>query len=258
MKKTSLQYRISVLNKIKKILIEVFGDLISSAIVYGSTLGDDFCEFSDYDILLIVDNPNIDFLKKIKKIKKNFFKKNIVIDFNIHRTSDLPKVRKDLFWHNNRALYIQKEFDLYGRVLIGKNPFRVNKIDNFFMLREAVKVVNSLVYQSRKLIVNRKLNNVGKILMMKWCIYASLYALASKGVYPKSKKSALSVFNKYFDTPINPEIFLYLKIGNIKEINMNDVAKAYDYLNYLDRNLFAEYEKRKFKKRVSHNGANPN
>lgn len=241
--KTSLKYRLSVLDKIKKILVETFGDLISSAVVYGSTLSDDFCEFSDYDILLVVNNPDILLLKKLKGIKKDFLKNDVIIDFNVHDIGDLPDSRKELFWHNNRALYIQKEFDLYGAVLIGKNPFRTNKIDNFLMLQEAVRVMNSLIYQARKLIVNRRLNNVSKILIMKWCIYASLYALASKGIYPKSKKNALVVFNKYFDSPINPEKFLYLKVNGAAKINLNNIVDAYNFLSYLDRKLFTEYEK---------------
>lgn len=244
----SLKYRRSVLVKIKNLLIVTFGDNISSAIVYGSTLNEDFCEYSDYDILVVVKNPDIVFLKKLKEIKNNFLKDDIVIDFNVHNIDDIPKKRKKLFWHNNRSLYVQKEFDLYGSLLIGKNPFSVNKIDNFQMLKEAIKVINSLNYQARKLIVNRDLNNEGKILMMKWCIYAALYALASKGVYPKNKNEALSIFNKYFNSPIKPKKFLYLKINGADKIQLNHIVEAYKFLSYLDKELFREYGEKKYKK----------
>ncbi|MDD3175993.1 MAG: nucleotidyltransferase domain-containing protein [Candidatus Nanoarchaeia archaeon] len=240
---TILSERYLNLEKIKTSLINSFGSRILSAIVYGSTLNEDFCQYSDYDILLVVDFPDVEFLKRLKEIKETYLKENIKIDFNTHSKEDIPAIRKELFWHNNRGVYVQKEFDLYGTLLIGENLFKSNCVDKGDMLREAVRVINSLNYQARKLLVNKDMTICeNKILMMKWCIYASLYALASRGIYPSTKQLALKTFYEVFKSPINPETFLKLKINNSETISDEDIEQAYSFLNYLDTKIYADYK----------------
>lgn len=230
------------LEKVKQTLINEFGNKIVSAIVYGSTLNEDFCINSDYDILMVVKRPDVKFLNKLREIKLNYMKEKIKIDFNIHSDDDIPSIRKDVFWHNNRGLYVQKEFDIYGRILIGENLFKTDEIDNYEMLKEAVKVINSLNYQARKIMINRNIEDKeNKILMMKWCIYGSLYALASRGIYPKDKRTALQTFYDVFEPPINPEKFLKIKVERTENITLEDVEVAYEFLTYLDKKIFSDY-----------------
>lgn len=240
--KNYIKNRNGNLEKIKKTLQDEFGSKIVCAIVYGSTLNEDFCIDSDYDILMVVKRPDVKFLKKLREIKLDYMKQKVKIDFNIHSDDDIPSIRKDVFWHNNRGLYVQKEFDIYGKVLIGENLFKTDKIDNYEMLKEAVKVVNSLNYQARKIMINKDIDDKeNKILMMKWCIYGSLYALASRGIYPKDKRTALQTFYDVFEPPINPEKFLKIKVERTDAITLEDVEVAYEFLTYLDKKIFSDY-----------------
>jgi len=240
---TSLFNRNLVLDSVKDVLIKIFGNKIVSAIVYGSTLNEDFCIKSDYDILLVVIKSDLKFLKDLRGVKIDFKNRGVEIDFNVHDYGDIPSIRKDLFWHNNRGLYVQKEFEIYGKVLIGENLFRSTGFKNIDMLKEAVRVINSLNYQARKLIINQSLEDDGnKILMMKWCIYGALYALASRGIYPIDKRVALKTFYEEFDPPINPEKFLHIKITRPTEITQEDVEVAYEFLTYLDKKIFNDYK----------------
>jgi len=239
----SLEDRNINLNLIKDTLIKTFGNKVISAIVYGSTLNEDFCVNSDYDILMVVKKPDVKFLKILRTIKLDFLKQNIKIDFNIHNYEDIPSIRKNLFWHNNRGLYVQKEFEIYGKVLIGENLFKTDNINKYEMLKEAVKVINSLNYQARKIMINRNPeDDENKVLIMKWCIYGSLYALASRDLYPKDKKVALQTFYEIFEPPINPEKFLHIKVSRPNNITLEDVEVAYEFLTYLDKKIFEDYQ----------------
>lgn len=230
------------LDEIKKILLEFLKKRIISATVYGSALNEDFCNKSDYDILLVVDKTDIKLLRILKLIKLKYKKRNIDIDFNIHNVDDIPSVRKKLFWHNNRGFYMQKEIELYGKQLIGPNLFKTKNISRKDIFIEAVKVINSLNYQARKLLINKELDQSNRILMMKWCIYGSLYALASRGIYPKTKRLAMEVFYDVFSPPINPEKFLHIKVARTTNITDEDVEVAYEFLTYLDKKIFDDYQ----------------
>lgn len=246
MKTVTIKDRKRVLKKVRNILIGSLKRKIVCAIVYGSTLNNDFCKHSDFDILIVAKNPDVSFLKNLKEIK-NYFLKNekVKIDFNVHKDTDVPKIRKEVFWHNNRGIYVQKEFELYGKVLIGKNIFNSKNINVDKLLPEAVKVINSLNYQARKLLINSDWAFDKKLLLIKWCIYGSLYALASRGIFPSDRKSALKTFNNIFKPRINPLKFLNIKINKVDSITDQDIYEAYKFLNYLDAMIFKEYEKSK-------------
>lgn len=241
-KLNTISSRKASLDSIKKRLIDSIGSKIVCAIVYGSVLNKDFSRNSDFDILIVAKSPNIQFLKKLREIKSNYLLKGIKIDFNVHSETDLPSVRKGLFWHNNRGIYVQKELELYGKVLIGKNVFKTNKIDTKQMFAEAVRVINSLNYQARKIIINTNLDEGDRILLIKWCIYGSLYALASRNIFPPDRKSAMQKFYKVFKPPVNPEIFLRIKVNRSDNITNHDIKLAYKFLSYLDRKIFKDYE----------------
>jgi len=147
----TVKQREKVLTEIGLYLKKYLGEKILSATVYGSTLCEDFCTESDFDILLIFDKLGIEEINKLRKIRLSFSKRKIKIDFNIHLKSELPKVRNRAYWHNNRALFIQKELELYGKQIIGKNLFKNTYfLDNEIKL-ETVRMINSLLYQTRKM-----------------------------------------------------------------------------------------------------------
>ena len=220
---------------IRETLLDTFGNNIYAAIVYGSTLNADFCETSDYDILLVFENMSMQILKKIHTIKEQFENLGVRIDFNSHLISDLPNERGGLYWHNNRCVFIQQELSMTGYPIIGSNPFAGYKADIKDMQVEAVRMLNSFAYQARKMIINKDLNNAeNRLFLVKWCIYGSLYLLAGKGLFYKSRRVGLSQFVKEFEPDIDPMCFLQMKIDRPDMISDEDIDMAYNYINYLD------------------------
>ena len=231
----NMEMRMQNIHSIRRTLVDTFGNTIYAAIVYGSVLNSDFCETSDYDILLVFKTMNMDTLKTLHNIKKYFESIGIIIDFNSHLISDLPNERGKLYWHNNRSVFIQQELASTGYSIIGGNPFAGYKAEIKDMQIEAVRMLNSFAYQSRKLIINKDLNNTeNRMILVKWCIYGSLYLLAGKGLFYNSRKEGLSQFTNVIKTNTDPMCFLYIKINRPKMITDEDIELAYDYINYLD------------------------
>ena len=230
-----------ILDKVKQRLVGEFGEEILSAIVYGSTLGDDYYEASDFDFLLIFKRVDFNTFERLRKIKKELADQGIVVDFNTHTLAELPRTRQGAFWHNNRGIYVQKELALYGRVLFGETYFKDLTLRQSDMLLEAVRVVSSLNYQARKILSNKELNAENRVVMMKWCIYGTMYVLAARGCFPSGRREALQIFNERFKPEINPEVFLDIKINRPDKITMVDMKKAYDYLTYLDNVAYSMY-----------------
>lgn len=231
----NIEMRMKNIFSIKRTLLEEFGNNIHSAIVYGSTLNADFCETSDYDILLIFEAMSMDTLNKIHYIKEKYAKWGVRIDFNSHLLSDLPSERGGLYWHNNRSVFIQQELSMTGYPIIGINPFAGYRACERDMQIEAVRMLNSFVYQARKMIINKDLNNAeNRLFLIKWCIYGSLYLLAGKGLFYSSRREGLSQFVKEIESDIDPMCFLHMKIERPEMISNDDIETAYNYLNYLD------------------------
>lgn len=239
----TMDKRMNNLMMIRRSLLDTFGDNIESALVYGSTLNADFCETSDYDILVVFRKLSVSDLNAIRMIKEEYERLGIVIDFNSHLVSDLPSERGGLYWHNNRSVFIQKELALTGLPIIGNNPFEGYEVNMEEMQIETVRMLNSFSYQARKTIVNKDLTHCdeNKIFMIKWCIYGSLYLLAAKGYFFKSRREGLEMFSKVFDTKIDPMVFLDMKVNRPHSISHEDIEMAYEYLNYLDKTAWRLY-----------------
>ncbi len=237
-----LSERKKIINQIKLDLENKFNNKIIHALVYGSTLCEDFSLNSDFDILIILKEGDFQELIKLKELKKKYLEKGIKIDFNVQLENEAPQKRKKLFWHNNRAYYFQKEIQIYGLSLIGSSPFEDKTITQEEIKSEVVKVVNSLLYQARKLLINTDISLEERIRMMKFCIYGVLYALAAKNIYPKTKKEALEIFSDYFTLDIDPSYFLEKKI-NFENISFADLKQAYHFLSRLDQELFNQYQR---------------
>jgi|GEM_PF-2056378 len=236
----------------EKIITEIKHELVSkfqngeilSAFVYGSTLGEDFCETSDFDILVIFNESNIENLEKLRFLKKMFSEKDILVDFNVHDKNDLPSNRMEAFWHNNRGIYLRREIELHGRTIIGENVLVIKDIDHTLLCLEVVRVLNSLVYQARKYIINQSLERKNIIQILKWCIYAVQYSLAYKNIFPTSKREAMRIFRETFNTTTNPEKFLDLKVRG-GEININNIKDAYHFLCEIDTIVLEDWKMNK-------------
>lgn len=222
-----------IIDRIKIELLNSLGDVITSAVVYGSTLCEDFCTASDFDIILVLKEINSEIFLKLRLIKERFSFEGISVDFNMHSTLDLPENRQDAFWHNNRSFYFRKEISLYGKIIIGENVFPIDKLEIADLQLEATRVLNSLLYQTRKYLVNKDLDQKNRRQIMKWCIYAVQYALAYKNIYPETKTEALNTFTEEYETTSDPHKFLNLKTST-EEIHMDQVMEAYEFLTQID------------------------
>ncbi|MEI7463376.1 MAG: nucleotidyltransferase domain-containing protein [Candidatus Taylorbacteria bacterium] len=180
---TDLNRRKKILQTIGKELKKSLKGNIVSATVYGSTLLEDYCSLSDLDVLLILKIASSRSLEILRNIKERYKCDGIDVDFNVHTMSEIPRVRGATFWHNNRSLYIQIELFLYGKQLLGENLIGNRNVAVRDLQLEVVRVISSLNYQARKLLVNSNLSNKDRITMMKWCIYGVMYYLAFWNVY---------------------------------------------------------------------------
>lgn len=231
------------LQEIKNALIDAFGEKIFSIIVYGSSIRDDYGEFSDIDVLIIFNEITFQTFNILRELKEHFLKKGIIVDFNSHLTTDLPEIRGKVFWHNNRGIYVQKEIADYGKVLYGPKIFDSREPSEELMVDEAVKVVSSLNYQARKMLSNKALGTTERITMMKWCIYGVMYVLAAVQIFPQNRREGVKIFVERFNPPVNPELFLDRKTTCGADITDDDVKMAFDFLVYLDKLIFNIYKK---------------
>jgi hypothetical protein len=155
----------------------------------------------------------------------------------------MPGRRNKAFWHNNRAAYMQREISLYGKLLHGEDQFTSHlSIDQKELTLECVRVLNSLVYQTRKALINRELTAKEKYTILKFCIYGAMYALAAKGIFPQSSEQIFEQFRNEYGSVGDPEVFSKLKTtgGNVDE---SYIIEAYGFLKRLDEAVHNVYLK---------------
>ena len=139
---------------------------------------------------------------------------------------------------------MRMELGIYGKVLHGKNLFLTELVAPDVLDLECVHVVNSLVYQARKMLVNRPLTTEEKVRMMKFCIYAVLYALATHQLFPSNKTEAMKEFHGLYGDDMDPKDFLLNKVFSTESISDAIVHQAYNFLEKLDHIIFAAYLKK--------------
>ncbi len=239
----TLVEREAILDQIANELKKRLGENIISAIAYGSALCEDFMPLSDYDILLVLDDTSVDYLNIVRDVKYFFTSQGIVVDLNVHSMAEMPQYRANAFWHNNRSHYMRLEIDIYGKVLLGKNLFHADSIPPAELALEGVRVISSLVYQARKILINRPLNTEERLRMMKFCIYAVLYALAMRQCFPKTKMDAMKNFREIYPDLQDPLFFLKAKVSASDDISDEIVYNAYRFLLKLDQHIFELYSK---------------
>jgi predicted nucleotidyltransferase len=239
---SNIKRREEIINLIKESLEKNLYDNISACFVYGSSLREDFNKLSDYDFLLILNKADEKTLTKLRRIRKNLINKlKVNIDINVQLDDEMPNSRGKLFWHNNRGFIVQIELQKYAKLLIGESPFKDTHINQIDIQIEAIKVIDSFVYQTRKIIISRDLNVLDRISIIKFCIYATYYSLAFKNVFPEERANSFNEFRKYFRTRCNPILFFNLKKNRYKNITNKDLALAYNFLLELDHILFKEF-----------------
>jgi len=241
----TLAEREVIFGKIARELKDRLGENIISAIAYGSALCEDFVSVSDYDILIVLNDTSVEYLNIIRDIKIFFGEGGVSVDLNVHSTAEMPQYRANAFWHNNRSHFMRLELDIYGKILIGENLFRADKISISELQLEGVHVINSLVYQARKVLINRALDIEERNRMMKFCIYAVLYALAMHSRFPKTKTEAMKIFCDIYPNLQDPSLFLRTKITARGDISDEIVYNAYAFLLKLDQSVFEFYSNNK-------------
>jgi hypothetical protein len=210
--------------------------------VYGSMARDDYDNKSDFDLLVVFRKISSKDIERLRKIRLRFLKNKIILDFNIHIFSELPQIRKKWFWHHNRSFFMQKELQMYNRQIIGKNLFDNVSFTKKEIELEALRLINSALYQTRGILANENVKYEQKIRIIKSCIYATVDALAFFGKYPATRKEAFDLFYPLFKTKINPVYFFNIKTKRTKNISKSDLNKALDFLSELDEKVYAIYK----------------
>jgi hypothetical protein len=209
------------------------GPDLACVVAYGSTLDDDFTDRSDYDLLVILQKATRSSLDSLERLRLTFLTAGVMLDINVQTASDLARRQTSLFWHNNRCEYICRELSLYGFTAFGDNPFDRIAVERTALRNEVVRVLNSLVYQTRKTLINKGSCLVSWHSVIKWCIYGSLYALAFEGIFPPSRLDALAALPSHFVIPSDPSYFLALKRAP-ETISRADIYAALGFLESLD------------------------
>lgn len=219
------------------------GDNLTALYNYGSALTEYYCEFSDLDFLVILKEAAPEDLASLKEIVNRHATQGNSIDINVQTEDEMPGGRSQAFWHNNRAAYMQREISLYGQLLHGEDQFTSHlDIDQKELTLECVRVLNSLVYQTRKALINRKLTAKEKYTILKFCIYGVMYALAAKGIFPQSSDQIFEQFKVEYGSVGDPEVFSRLKTtgGNVDD---SYIIEAYGFLKRLDEAVHDVYLK---------------
>jgi hypothetical protein len=233
---------------------DLFGKRLVSAFAYGSSLGDDLGSLSDYDFLLFVKRPTLADLDKLKRLRRQYYaRRKITLDINLHSATNTPELRQEAFWHHNRGYYFQIELQRFGKLLVGKDLFPFRSFPTIDLKLEAVRVINSLLYQTRKLLINATITRAERLLLLKWCLYAVLYSLAAKDVFPSSKSEATDCFEREYPALPSPRVFLSLKRANASGFSRSTLATIYSFLSALDAVVYDDY----VKYRISINSPNP-
>jgi len=241
----NIKQRIKTLDLLKNDLVNFFDNIVS-IYVYGSTLYENFGSLSDIDIIVIFEkNLSIDNLESIKKLNEEYRNNGIKLDISIHTVDEMIGTRNKLFWHNNRGVFIQKEIALYGKLLYGKNLFDKNIFSEYELKEECVKVINSLKYNARKLMISSLDEDVLKRRLLKLSLSSTIYALAFYNILPENRDDVCDVFDKHLNLDNKARELLDLKMKNYgREISYLEVKnKVLNFLNDLDSKVFKDFKK---------------
>lgn len=239
------EQRIKILNQLKNDLLNFFDDIVS-IYVYGSTLYKNFGSLSDIDLIVIFEkNLSVNNLESIKNLNEKYKNNGIKLDISIHTVDEMIGTRNKLFWHNNRAVFIQKEIAIYGKLIYGKNLFDDSVFSEDELKEECVKVINSLKYNARKLMISALEEDTLKRRLLKLSLSSTIYALAFYNILPEDRDDVCNVFDRYLNLDIKAEELLRLKMKNYgSELSSLEVKnKVLNFLNDLDLKIFNDFKK---------------
>lgn len=232
--------RIKILEQLKSTLLSELSGIVS-IYVYGSALCKNFGSLSDFDIIIIFEKDiNIDMLEYIKNLNEKYKDLGIKLDISIHNVNEMIGVRKKLFWHNNRAVFIQREVVLYGKLIYGKNLFDDTIFSEQELKSECVRVINSLKYNARKLIFSSMDENTLKRRLLKLSLSSTIYALAFYNILPENRDDIYNVFDECLNLKIKATELMLIKMNNYGEnLSCLEVkTKVYNFLSDLDLRVF--------------------
>ncbi|MEM4263666.1 MAG: nucleotidyltransferase domain-containing protein [Candidatus Woesearchaeota archaeon] len=213
---------------------------IAHALLYGSSIDGGANQDSDIDLLIILKKATPEIIYKIRDIRQKLQTALLMpIDINAHSVDELPSKRGLCFWHHNREYYVQAEFSKFATPVLGSNPFTANIKQEDISL-EAVKMLNSYVYQLRKLMINTTESIAEQRKAANLCIYACQYALAAKGMWPLSKEEATKKIHTQF--VLSKPGTYFLKYKKTNKFGPEIIPKAYQFLQELDKQVFQLYE----------------
>ncbi len=219
----------------------LFGPRLVSAIVYGSAVSDDFTKTSDIDCLIFLRDPTVEDLRALKSLRQQYRTRGVRLDINVHASTNTPSARPTAFWHHNRALFCEIDMQTVGKVVAGDDIFGHLVLNTHDLRLEAVRGINALLYETRKLLVNKRVTQTEKTSVIKWCLYAMIYALGAHNIFSASKKRGVLLFEREYPEIMSPKRFLTLKRLGAKGLTRADLCLAHDFLSKLDRTVYAEY-----------------
>lgn len=219
----------------------LFGSRVLSAIVYGSAVSDDFTKASDVDCLVFLRNPTVHDLHALKNLRQQYRARSVKLDINVHAATNSPSARPNAFWHHNRSLFCEIDMQTAGKVVAGNNIFTHLLFDINDLRLEAVRGINALLYETRKLIVNKRFTQTEKTTVIKWCLYAVNYALGARKIFVGSKKKSVLLFEREYPEIMSPKLFFTFKRLQARGFTRAHLHLAHDFLSELDRIIYAEY-----------------
>ncbi|MBI3334339.1 nucleotidyltransferase domain-containing protein [Candidatus Pacearchaeota archaeon] len=229
--------------------IKLLGNEISAITVYGSFAQGTPHKGSDIDYYVVLKSINLDILRDINALKKRLENAyGIELSINILKEQELPKTRKNFFYHKNRYALFLHEANKIDKVLIGESPFSYTPLPSLSEIRlEALRIVNSFAYTLRKALVNRGETETLFKDALRFCVYATQYAHACAGRYPLKTSESVRMFAEVFpdfeQRKVIDELSM-IKRGEREAIDKSDlIRKALTFLESLDEYLFSTYGK---------------
>ncbi len=241
----NIKQRIKILDLLKTDLLNSLHNIVS-IYVYGSTLYKAFGSLSDIDLIIVFEKKlsvnNLEFIKTLNQKYKN---NGIKLDISIHTVDEMIGTRDKLFWHNNRAVFIQKEILMYGKLIYGKKLFDDNIFSDYELKEECIKVINSLKYNARKLMISSLDEDILKRRLLKLSLSSTIYALAFYDILPKNRDDICDVFDRNLNLKIKAKELLKLKMKNYGSglSSLKVKNKVLNFLNELDSKVYYDFKK---------------
>lgn len=217
-----------------------------SVMLHGSYAQDFNHKNSDIDYFLILKKIDLPTLFEIRKLKEDAEQEyGREISINIQKVSEMPKIRKETFYHKNRCALFLHEANKIDKVLIGENPYYLKDLPSEQELKiESIKIINSFAYFLRKYLVNSDLDFSFKE-SLRYVVMSTQYANAFVGDYPKSTKDSVESFSKNFSDFSLKELpmeLIEIKRGTTKVYDKEKIlGQSIAFLEELDEYLFGKY-----------------